>query len=76
MCATAPALGIATFRRNSFFWSLVNAPEEFQFDIHAVATVGEESYGWSYREMGWYLIPREAWGDVAADIFDCGAIAP
>lgn len=71
MCRTAEASGIVEFRRRTLLWSLQNVPEEFQFDIHAAAEVGGRRMGWSYREMGWYEIPAEAWGEVDGPYFDC-----
>lgn len=73
MCETAVAMGIKEFRRNSLRWSLANTPEEFQFDIHANAKLGDRWLGWSYREMNWYVIPERAEGNVVAPVFDCGA---
>jgi hypothetical protein len=74
MCKAAEAADIPEFRRRSLLWSLYNTPEELQFDIHAVAETGGRRLGWSYREMGWYEIPPDAWGEVDAPPFDCDAL--
>lgn len=71
MCRTADAEGIGSFRRHSLLWSLANAPQEFQFEIHAAAERAGERLGWSYREMGWYVIPTTAWGEVEEPPFVC-----
>jgi hypothetical protein len=72
MCREAPARGITTFQRHSLLWSLANVPEEWQFEIHAVAAAEGKSLGWSYREMTWYDIPERAAGNVEdAPDFTC-----
>jgi hypothetical protein len=71
MCRGAAAAGISEFRRNTLFWSLRNAPADFQFDIHALAERGGRRLGWSYKTMGWYDIPPTASVEVDARLFDC-----
>ncbi len=75
MCRAAAHANIPEFRRRTLLWSLYNTPEEFQFDIHAAAEIDGRRLGWSYREMDWYEIPSDAWGEVDAAPFDCGALA-
>lgn len=75
MCKAAEAAGISQFRRKSLLWSLYYTPREFQFDIHAAAEIGERRFGWSYRELDWYEIPPDAWGEVDAPVFDCTPLA-
>lgn len=60
MCDTADALGFSSVLRNSFYWSLRNAPREYQFELHATLQDGSRNLGWSYREMDWYDIPERA----------------
>lgn len=74
MCASAKEIGLDQFRRNTLLWSLANAPEEFQFEIHAAGEIGKRRMGWSYREMHWYEIPPDAWGDVDTKVFDCSPL--
>lgn len=74
MCRTAAEANIPEFRRRPLLWSLHNTPDEFQFDIHAAAEIGGRRLGWSYREMDWYEIPSDAWGEVDAAPFDCSAL--
>lgn len=57
MCDTAAAQGFTSFQRNGLMWSLANAPQEFQFDLHARAEAGGQVLGWSYSTMGWYVVP-------------------
>lgn len=64
MCREASARGVTTFQRHSLLWSLNNAPREWQFEIHAVASLDGKTLGWSYREMTWYDIPEGAAGNV------------
>lgn len=72
MCQTALALGVTQIQRNTFFWSLRNAPREFQFEVHAIAKKDEIQMGWSYRNMNWYEIPRKANADVnGGEIIRC-----
>lgn len=60
MCEAATLAQLGDFQRNTVYWSLVNAPREFQFQIHALALVDDTAFGWSYRTMGWYEIPTDA----------------
>ncbi len=71
MCEAAAEVGISQIKRNTFLWSLMNTPREFQFEIHAVIEVGERTLGWSYREMTWYDIPVTVWGEVHGDVYNC-----
>lgn len=71
MCHAAIAAGIPEFRRNSFGWSLRNAPAEFQFEIHAVAISGKKRFGWSYGDMAWYEVSLDTTADVNAAPTDC-----
>lgn len=60
MCEAAAAQGFASFQRNGLMWSLANAPQEFQFDLHAKAEKDGQVLGWSYAGMGWYMVPDRA----------------
>ncbi len=46
--------------QNPFYLSVRNAPRELQFFLHAAALKNCQPYGWSYRTMGFYPIPRSA----------------
>jgi hypothetical protein len=73
MCDAAAAEGFASFQRNGLMWSLANAPQEFQFDLHARAEAGGQVLGWSYSEMGWYVVPAGAAQNVGSGAMtDCG----
>lgn len=72
MCEAAAAQGVASFQRNGLMWSLANAPQEFQFDLHARAEAGGQVLGWSYSEMGWYVVPAGAAENVGSGAMtDC-----
>lgn len=71
MCRAAAAQRIQSFRRHNFFCSLRNAPQEFQFEIHAAGEADGRRYGWSYREMAWYPIPSDTSGEVEQPPFAC-----
>lgn len=71
MCKAAAARGFDSFALNSFGWSLANVPQEFQFELHALAAVEERRLGWSYRLQDWYPIPPNASADVAAPVQSC-----
>lgn len=71
MCRQAEQHGMTDFKRNTFIWSLRNTPDEFQFEIHAIARLGDRRFGWSYREMDWYELQPDTWGKVNADVFNC-----
>jgi hypothetical protein len=71
MCRQVEVRGLTGFKRNTFLWSLRNAPEEFQDEIHAMAWLGDSQFGWSYRDMDWYEIPEDTGGWVQAPLFDC-----
>ena len=72
MCEAAAAQGFASFQRNGLMWSLANAPQEFQFDLHARAEAGGQVLGWSYSEMGWYVVPAGAAQNVGSGAMtDC-----
>lgn len=69
MCARAEAAGLTNVTRHSLSWSIRNTGHEFQFDLHAMASLGEDNYGWSYSEMDWYLIPENV-------VYDAPRTAP
>ena len=72
MCETAAQRGLGSFQRNGLMWSLANAPSEYQFGLHALATDGDRTLGWSYQAMDWYVVPENTVSNVAAgDIFIC-----
>ncbi|MDN5788886.1 hypothetical protein [Pseudorhodobacter sp.] len=60
MCQTAANRGSGPILRHSFAFSLRHAPEEYQFNLHALTTIDGEPWGWSYRAMDWYPIPADA----------------
>lgn len=57
--------------RSSFLHSLRIAGQEFQFGYHILAFKSEEPFGWSYAEMEFYPVPRQAAINVdgAGDLF-------
>ena len=74
MCRAASRHGITTFNRNSFGWSLSNAPTEWQWEIHALAAKPDgQRLGWSYAARDWYVIPDEAPAMVGGAAFTCPA---
>lgn len=73
MCRTAEARGIHEFHRRSFYWSLRNAPQEFQFELHASAKSMDGDLGWSYHDMDWYDIPPTTGGDFDAPLYVCSS---
>ena len=73
MCDAAAARGVASFQRNGLMWSLANAPQDFQFGLHAMALSGGQVLGWSYAEMGWYVVPERAAQNVGSGATtECG----
>lgn len=70
MCKTAFMQGVSQIKRNTFSWSLLNAPDEWQFEIHATTNIRGKRYGWSYRDMNWYEIKPGTWGEVKVSSFD------
>jgi len=58
MCEAAARRGFDSFARHGVLWSLTNAPQEFQFGLHARAEVGGQVLGWSYADMDWYIVPE------------------
>jgi hypothetical protein len=73
MCEAAAARGLASFQRNGLMWSLANAPQEFQFDLHARVEAGGQVLGWSYSTMDWYVVPDAAVQNVGSGpTVDCG----
>ncbi len=46
--------------QHSFLQSLRNAPEEYQFYLHAAAMKDCVPYAWSYRTMSFYRVPLSA----------------
>lgn len=46
--------------QHSFFESIRNAPEEYQFFLHAGVMKNCIPYAWSYRTMNFYRIPQSA----------------
>lgn len=69
MLETAASMGIEVLARNSLWWSLRNAPREFQWELHAIGKSQDQFFGWSYREMSWYPMPETALANVGAS--DC-----
>lgn len=45
---------------HSFFRSIREAPQEYQFYLHSAALKDCIPYAWSYRSMAFYRIPRDA----------------
>lgn len=75
MCETAARYGVTAFPRNAFLWSLANAPQEFQFEIHARLDAQGQRLGWSYRAMDWYVIPKGASDAVTGAVFTCPPVS-
>lgn len=71
MCATAKDLGTDKLFRNSLLWSLQNAPEEFQFEVHAITKVNGQRWAWSYRELNWYPLNSKTNAKVVNPEFRC-----
>ncbi len=71
MCDRAQVLGLDGFKRNSFFWSLGNAPREFQFQVHGYGEKGGMRFAWSYSELDWYPLNDETGASVHKDPFIC-----
>jgi cbb3-type cytochrome oxidase subunit 3 len=59
MCQAAADRELSEISRRSFYWSLRNAPQEYQFGLHAYVTHDGQRLGWSYRELNWYEISDE-----------------
>ena len=49
---------------SSFRDSLHFAGREIQTDLHALVFRDGVAYGWSYREAGFYPVPKGFWGDL------------
>jgi hypothetical protein len=71
MCDAARIHGFTRFQRNAFDWSLFNTPQEWQFEIHALASKDGQNFGFSYRTLDWYLIPPETNAEVIGPAFTC-----
>jgi hypothetical protein len=52
---------------NSFFRSIREAPDEFQFYLHAAALKNCRPYAWSYREMAFYELKPDVAVNVLPD---------
>jgi hypothetical protein len=72
MRETAASMGIEVLARNSLWWSLRNAPREFQWELHAGGRLEDQFFGWSYSEMNWYPIPETARANVG--VSDCPSL--
>ncbi len=66
MCRTALALGTNTISRNTVWWSVTHLPLPVQDEIHGRLDVGGRRYGWSYRDMDWYVLEDYVWDTVHA----------
>jgi hypothetical protein len=75
MCRTAEARGLTDLRRNSFYWSLGNAPDNLQEELHGAARLGDRRFGWSHYQMDWYEILPGTAGWVETEVFDCRPFA-
>jgi len=74
MCQAALAVGVSSFDRNPFFWSLGNTPREYQFEIHAYFESEGTHYGWSYSDEDFYVLNDRTWINVfSGDSFLCSA---
>ena len=71
MCVSVKRQGLDSFGRHSFLFSLANAPRDFQNNLHAGLKVDNKRFGWSYKEMDWYLIPANVWGDIPKTTYQC-----
>ena len=59
MCEAAAKHGIDGFQRNGFVWSLTIEPGS-RGVVHGLADVDDRRLGWSYRQMDWYDLPKDA----------------
>jgi hypothetical protein len=71
MCHAASAQGIEGFKRNTFMWSLANAPREIQVELHAIAEQAGQRLAWSYSASDWYVIPAGTSANVDAPDYIC-----
>lgn len=55
--AKLAAFGADVAFQHSFLSSLLEAPRDFQFFLHAAAMKNCEPYAWSYRTMSFYQLP-------------------
>lgn len=54
------AFGADEVEENSFFTSIREAPQDFQFVLHTAALKGCTPYAWSYRTQSFYKLPPDA----------------
>ncbi|WP_139342604.1 hypothetical protein [Methylobacterium radiotolerans] len=54
------AFGADEVEERSFFVSIRNAPEDFQFFLHTAAIKECKPYAWSYRKLEFYALPMRA----------------
>jgi hypothetical protein len=54
------AFGADEVEENSFFTSIREAPQDFQFFLHTAALKDCTPYGWSYRTQSFYKLPPDA----------------
>lgn len=71
ICTAAAVQSLTNVTRNSFTWSIANTGNEFQFDLHAMASLGEDRFAWSYTEMDWFLLPDTVWPNVRSGPTTC-----
>ncbi len=72
MCQAAVDRGVSEISRHSFYWSLRNAPKDYQFDLHAYVVHNGKRLGWSYRDLNWYEISEEVYFEQAGyQTLDC-----
>ncbi|MEX3016655.1 hypothetical protein [Gymnodinialimonas hymeniacidonis] len=66
MCQTAAGQNLTNVTRHPFWWSIHNTGYDFQFQLHGLATRGEDQFAWSYSEMDWYPLPDTIWPNITS----------
>ncbi|NRB00097.1 MAG: hypothetical protein HRU32_09790 [Rhodobacteraceae bacterium] len=58
--------------RNTFFWSLRNSGDEFQFLLHGLLVDGTDHWAWSYGEQSFFMLNDATWPNVnSGPVFYC-----
>lgn len=66
MCKAAAALGVESFARNSFLWSLGNSGKEYQWSVHALLSHENQHLAWSYGEQAFFVLNNDTWPNVSS----------
>jgi hypothetical protein len=51
-------MGFECIKYKSFTESISAVGTEFQFDYHTAGQIGQDVYGWSYKELKFYRVPE------------------